>query len=200
MIPITVRDSINPAGPPRSCQFCLYLAPVACEGERNERDRSKAERCRSRRCKHRTKLDSNQIGDEAGYQTYFNALCNNNDLFGTFFPRQVSVLFGRQVTLIEGEKNVGGNSAKASSGINGCGTETQKRLHIEDNTTLFFGDTMTAGDKVNLASLVEILVGDSKEAIEWLIEKGVDLANINILGGHSVPRTHWYVLGLKTWL
>lgn len=45
--------------------------------------------------------------------------------------------------LIEGEKDVGGNSAKASSGINGCMTEAQKALKIkgkEQMTILFIDD------------------------------------------------------------
>lgn len=32
--------------------------------------------------------------------------------------------------VIEGEKDVGGNSAKASSGINGCMTEAQRAMNI----------------------------------------------------------------------
>lgn len=43
------------------------------------------------------------------------------------------------------------------------------------------------GAVVNIASQVE----ESASAIEFLEEAGVDLGDINLCGGHSVPRTHW---------
>ncbi|TMS33570.1 hypothetical protein L596_001294 [Steinernema carpocapsae] len=98
---------------------------------------------------------------------------------------------GAKVILIEREKDVGGNSAKASSGINGCGTEAQDRLGIKDSTDKFYSDTMSAGDRENDGALVDALVHESADAVQFLIDLGVDLSDINICGGHSVPRTHW---------
>ncbi|KAE9553738.1 hypothetical protein FO519_003048 [Halicephalobus sp. NKZ332] len=95
------------------------------------------------------------------------------------------------VILIDKSKDIGGNSAKASSGINGAGTETQKKLNIEDTTDKFYSDTMSAGDRENDPGLVDLLVHDSAAAVEFLIDVGVDLTDINLCGGHSVPRTHW---------
>ncbi|TKR81197.1 hypothetical protein L596_015112 [Steinernema carpocapsae] len=48
---------------------------------------------------------------------------------------------GGKVILIEREKNVGGNSAKASSGIKGCGTEAQDRLGMKDSTDKLYSDS-----------------------------------------------------------
>lgn len=98
---------------------------------------------------------------------------------------------GARVTLIEGEADSGGNSAKASSGINGCNTKAQETLGIKDSTDLFFADTMKAGHQKNKRELVDRLVHDSAAAVEFLISFGTDLSDINLLGGHSTPRTHW---------
>jgi len=95
------------------------------------------------------------------------------------------------VILVDKSKDLGGNSAKASSGINGAGTETQKKLHIEDTADKFYSDTMVAGDRENDPALVDLLVHESADAVEFLIDAGVDLTDINLCGGHSVPRTHW---------
>ncbi|KAI6173794.1 FAD-binding-2 domain-containing protein [Aphelenchoides besseyi] len=100
----------------------------------------------------------------------------------------------QKVYIFEKEKDLGGNSAKASSGINACGSNAQKTAKIHDSTDLFYKDTMSAGDRENDPTLVDILVSNSAEAVEFLIEKGVDLSEINLCGGHSVPRTHWLVL------
>ncbi|CAD5234202.1 unnamed protein product [Bursaphelenchus xylophilus] len=96
-----------------------------------------------------------------------------------------------KVYLVDKEKDLGGNSAKATSGINGCNTETQRTLGIEDNCDKFYTDTVNAGDRENDANLVDVLVRNSEDAVEFLIGKGVDLSAINLCGGHSVPRTHW---------
>ncbi|KAL3072431.1 hypothetical protein niasHS_017405 [Heterodera schachtii] len=98
---------------------------------------------------------------------------------------------GAKVILIDKEPTLGGNSAKASSGINGCGTKVQEKLGIDDTTEKFYSDTMAAGDRENDPGLVDLLVHESASAIDFLTENGVDLADINLCGGHSVPRTHW---------
>jgi succinate dehydrogenase/fumarate reductase flavoprotein subunit len=36
---------------------------------------------------------------------------------------------------------MGGNSTKATSGINGAGTQTQQEIGIPDNVKIFFEDT-----------------------------------------------------------
>lgn len=98
---------------------------------------------------------------------------------------------GAKVVLVDKEANLGGNSAKASSGISGCDTKVQKKLGISDSCERFYADTMASGDRENDPILVDILVQESASAVNFLIEQGVDLADINLCGGHSVPRTHW---------
>ncbi|GMT31149.1 hypothetical protein PFISCL1PPCAC_22446, partial [Pristionchus fissidentatus] len=96
-----------------------------------------------------------------------------------------------KVILVDSEKTLGGNSAKASSGINACNTPTQERMGIEDSVDRFRADTMAAGDRENDEGLVEVLVEESASAVEFLEEAGVNLGDVNLCGGHAVPRTHW---------
>lgn len=97
-----------------------------------------------------------------------------------------------RVIIIEKEKILGGNSAKASSGINGSMTEIQKTKHILDSNDKFFIDTYrSAGNPlVDKEMLIGRLVLRSREAINWLVSHGVDLDDVKMLGGHSHPRTH----------
>ncbi|XP_003375603.1 cleavage and polyadenylation specificity factor subunit 2 [Trichinella spiralis] len=97
---------------------------------------------------------------------------------------------GSRVTVLEGEPNIGGNSAKATSGINGCNTSTQRVNGVQDNAKLFYSDTMKAGHGINDMQLVDLLTKSSADAIDRLTEIGVDLSDLVILGGHSVRRTH----------
>ncbi|CAG9535719.1 unnamed protein product [Cercopithifilaria johnstoni] len=98
---------------------------------------------------------------------------------------------GANVILVESEKDMGGNSQKASSGIAACNTEAQRVRQINDTAELFYSDTMSAGDHENDHILVDQLVRHSSSAIQFLIDHGVDLSDINLCGGHSVKRVHW---------
>ncbi|ESN98547.1 hypothetical protein HELRODRAFT_101724 [Helobdella robusta] len=102
-------------------------------------------------------------------------------------------LQGAHVTIIEKEKSVGGNSAKATSGINGAETDTQKRLGIHDQWTLFEQDTIKSGDGFSDPELVKILTSKSKDAIEHLKNLTADLNDVVQLGGHSVARSHRFL-------
>ncbi|VDD95121.1 unnamed protein product, partial [Enterobius vermicularis] len=98
---------------------------------------------------------------------------------------------GASVILVEGERSLGGNSAKASSGMAACNTEAQRVRNISDSTDLFYSDTMASGDRENDPSLVDVLVHDSAKSVQWLIDLGVNLSDVNLCGGHSVKRVHW---------
>lgn len=93
---------------------------------------------------------------------------------------------GGRVVLVEKEHLLGGNSAKASSGINACCPD-----NATDTIELFRNDTMkSAGSSANSA-LIDTLVQKSASAVEWLKTRvGVDLSLKAQLGGHSSKRTH----------
>ncbi|PWV11149.1 putative NADH-dependent fumarate reductase [Trypanosoma cruzi] len=98
---------------------------------------------------------------------------------------------GAQVILLEKEPRVGGNSAKATSGINGWGTRAQALDDIQDNSNIFERDTHKSGlGGSTVPSLVRTLSVKSGDAISWLSSLGVPLTVLSQLGGHSRKRTH----------
>ncbi len=59
-----------------------------------------------------------------------------------------------------------------------------------DSTELFALDTLIGGKGINDPALVETLVNNSADAIEWLRTQGIDLTNVASFGGASVKRIH----------
>ncbi|CCF58198.1 hypothetical protein KAFR_0E00440 [Kazachstania africana CBS 2517] len=97
------------------------------------------------------------------------------------------------IILVDKASSIGGNSIKASSGINGAHTKTQLSLNIEnDSPELFFNDTVKSAKGKGVEELMDKLSKDSKHAIEWLQSEpfNIKLDLLAQLGGHSVPRTH----------
>jgi len=96
---------------------------------------------------------------------------------------------GGKVVLIDKSSFCGGNSTKATSGINGAATKTQKNNGIDDSIELFTNDTLKGGAKK--PELAKVLCGNSGNDVDWLVEKfNLDLSLVARLGGHSAPRTH----------
>jgi hypothetical protein len=83
-----------------------------------------------------------------------------------------------------------GNSAKASSGMNGVPTASQHMHGISDSKLQFMEDTITSGGSLADRHLVARLVEDSASAIDWIEQQGVPLRVVSQCGGHSCPRTH----------
>ncbi|KAJ2734957.1 hypothetical protein IW152_001939 [Coemansia sp. BCRC 34962] len=105
--------------------------------------------------------------------------------------RQTRHVAGVTVALLEKEVRTGGNSGKASSGINGVLTRTQQDKDIHDSVDAFMRDTLKSGGGRSNETLVEKLVRDSTQAVSWLQgDFGLDLDVLARLGGHSFPRTH----------
>merc|ERR1712117_818828 len=96
---------------------------------------------------------------------------------------------GGKVLLVDKSSFCGGNSTKATSGINGSATKAQKDKGISDSVELFTSDTLKGGAKK--PELVKVLCGNSGTDVDWLVEKfALDLSLLARLGGHSAPRTH----------
>lgn len=95
------------------------------------------------------------------------------------------------VILVDKLDKMGGNSIKASSGINGILSSTQKKLGLLDTSDQFLDDTVKSGGEIGDLKLQAKLVKESTEAIRWLQQDiGVPLDLVNRLGGHSQRRTH----------
>ena len=122
---------------------------------------------------------------------------------------------GGRVALVEKETTLGGNSLKASSGINACcfpgdaDDESDMRRNESDPDTLEafeYDTTKSAGIytsntnpsiSISQSVLIHELVASSASALQWLQTRvGVDLSQVAQLGGHSHPRTHRPSLGM----
>ncbi len=97
---------------------------------------------------------------------------------------------GREVVLLEKMPYVGGNTFRATGGMNGAETEAQAAQGIEDSVEIFIEETLASGHGENNRVLVDILAYESAEAIQWLASKGADLSDVGLLAGHGVSRTH----------
>ncbi|CAE7264067.1 osm1 [Symbiodinium necroappetens] len=109
-------------------------------------------------------------------------------LAGMSAANTVIELGGRSL-LLDKSSFCGGNSTKATSGINGAGTKTQKGKSIPDNAEIFIADTLKGGAKK--PELAKVLCANSAADVDWLVDKfDLDLSLVARLGGHSQPRTH----------
>merc|ERR1712054_362810 len=96
---------------------------------------------------------------------------------------------GASIVLLDKSAFCGGNSTKATSGINGAETKTQKNKGIDDSIALFTSDTLKGGAKK--PDVVKVLCGNSGADCDWLMDVfNLDLSLVARLGGHSAPRTH----------
>eukprot|EP00930_Biecheleria_cincta_P064047 TRINITY_DN495_c0_g1_i3.p1 TRINITY_DN495_c0_g1~~TRINITY_DN495_c0_g1_i3.p1 ORF type:complete len:329 (-),score=87.61 TRINITY_DN495_c0_g1_i3:1626-2612(-) len=99
------------------------------------------------------------------------------------------VELGGKTVLLDKSSFCGGNSTKATSGINGAGTKTQKGKGVPDNAEIFIADTLKGGAKK--PELAKVLCANSAADVDWLVDKfDLDLSLLARLGGHSQPRTH----------
>eukprot|EP00760_Papus_ankaliazontas_P001438 PhM_4_TR10474/c0_g1_i3/m.69464 len=99
---------------------------------------------------------------------------------------------GAAVILLDKAPRIGGNSAKATSGINGWGTDAQGAMGVSDNGKYFERDTYFSGKGgATNTGMVRMLSVKSAEAIRWLRTTfDLPLSVVSQLGGHSRPRTH----------
>ena len=97
---------------------------------------------------------------------------------------------GKSFVLLEKMPYAGGNTTKATGGMNAAETHYQKEQGIEDSTALFAADTMKGGHALNDPSLVAMMANKSAEAIDWLDTIGAALPKISYSGGASVNRIH----------
>ena len=96
---------------------------------------------------------------------------------------------GGSVLLLDKSFFCGGNSTKATSGINGVNTRTQRDKGIDDSAELFTSDTLKGG--VKKPELTTVLCGNSGADVDWLMDKfNLDLSLVARQGGHSAPRIH----------
>ncbi|KXT07639.1 hypothetical protein AC578_10184 [Pseudocercospora eumusae] len=100
-------------------------------------------------------------------------------------------LNGGNVLLLDKNNFMGGNSTKATSGINGALTRTQVEHGIKDSVKQFYDDTIKSARDKARPDLIKVLTYQSASAVEWLQDIfNLDLTLVSRLGGHSHERTH----------
>ncbi|KAF4819217.1 Fumarate reductase [Colletotrichum siamense] len=100
-------------------------------------------------------------------------------------------LAGGNVVVLDKQGFFGGNSTKATSGINGALTRTQVDTKIADSVKQFYDDTLKSARDKARPDLIKVLTYKSAAAVEWLQDVfNLDLTLVSRLGGHSQPRTH----------
>ncbi|MCO6525031.1 MAG: FAD-binding protein, partial [Candidatus Schmidhempelia sp.] len=84
---------------------------------------------------------------------------------------------GANVIIIEKMSVIGGNTNKASAGMNAAETKFQKILGINDSKELFYNETLKGGKNKNNPRLLKYFVDHAPNAIEWLDKKGITLSD-----------------------
>ena len=97
---------------------------------------------------------------------------------------------GAKIVVLEKMPMVGGNTTRATGGLNAAGTKAQEEAGIKDSAELFFKDTMKGGYDKNNEELVKVLTEEAKDTVEWLESLGADLSDVGAAGGASVRRIH----------
>ncbi|NUF27118.1 flavocytochrome c [Gilliamella sp. ESL0254] len=97
---------------------------------------------------------------------------------------------GASVVIVEQMSVIGGNTNKASAGMNAAETKFQKRKGIVDSKDLFYQETMTGGKNKNNPDLLRYFVENAPDAINWLDDNDIELSGITTTGGMSIDRTH----------
>ncbi|MBR2766076.1 MAG: flavocytochrome c, partial [Blautia sp.] len=91
---------------------------------------------------------------------------------------------GASVIVVEKMPLVGGNSLKATGGMNAAGTKFQEALGITDSGVQeFIEDTMNGGHQLNNIDLVTTMSEGSSDAVNWLEGIGAPLPKVAATGG-----------------
>ena len=97
---------------------------------------------------------------------------------------------GKDVIIVEKMPYVGGNTTKATGGMNAAETHYQAEQGIEDTVEQFVEDTMKGGHDINDRSLVTVMAEYSAKAIDWLDSIGAPLPKVSFSGGATNRRIH----------
>lgn len=97
---------------------------------------------------------------------------------------------GLKVAVFEKNEQLGGNTTRASSGMNASESLVQLQEGIIDNKEDFYKETLKGGGLLNDRDMLRYFVDHSAIAIDWLMEHGIELTDLTITGGMSKKRAH----------
>ena len=97
---------------------------------------------------------------------------------------------GMKVAVLEKEEELGGNTNRASSGMNAAETNVQLHHGVIDNVADFYHETYKDGGRLNDKDMLGYFVYHTAPVIDWLADHDIKLDDITITGGMSKKRTH----------
>ena len=77
---------------------------------------------------------------------------------------------GANVLIVEKMPTIGGNTIKASAGMNAAETRFQRVKGIQDSKELFYQESLKGGGNKNDPELLRRFVENAPQAIEWLAD------------------------------
>ena len=138
-----------------------------------------------------TRLKNKFFSSKTSYD--FDLIIVGSGLAGLTSAFEANKLFDgkKKILILEKMPKFGGNSAKATSGINMLNTPLQEKEGVKDSFDLFYKDTMKSGKNLSQPKLVSTVVNDSHYLYDFFTKEiGSDISKLGLLGGHSVARTH----------
>ena len=97
---------------------------------------------------------------------------------------------GLKPVVLEKMPKLGGNTNRASSGMNAAETNVQLHNHVVDSFEEFYADTFKGGGQLNNPDMLRYFTSHSALAIDWLADHGIVLDDLTVTGGMQKKRTH----------
>ena len=98
--------------------------------------------------------------------------------------------YGLNVAILEKNEKLGGNTTRASSGMNAAESVVQARLGVADSMDTFYQETLKGGGYMNDRDMLHFFVEHAPLAISWLEDLGIKVDDLTVTGGMSKKRTH----------
>lgn len=130
-----------------------------------------------------------QTGDGNGGEAHYDVVVVGSGGAGLTAAIQASES-GARVLIVEKMPVPGGNTLKASVGMNAAETRYQTLKGIRDSKALFYEETLKGGHGKNNTLLLHEFVEQAPQAVDWLAKHDIVLSDITITGGMSIDRTH----------
>lgn len=98
--------------------------------------------------------------------------------------------YGLSVAVLEKNEKLGGNTTRASSGMNAAESVVQARLGVNDSMDTFYQETLKGGGYMNDRDMLHFFVEHAPLAISWLEDLDIKVDDLTVTGGMSKKRTH----------
>lgn len=98
--------------------------------------------------------------------------------------------YGLSVAVLEKNEKLGGNTTRASSGMNAAESVVQARLGVNDSMGTFYQETLKGGGYMNDRDMLHFFVEHAPLAISWLEDLDIKVDDLTVTGGMSKKRTH----------